>query len=168
MAVSLVEWKCFSASGFEGEQPKQLLLSEGSTHICEPKCFHGFTSHWKLPPPWWHCCSNTQVVLPFPFWGIFWGLCQCGVLASSRRLPHQSSLSNQRLLDTNVKEGSVSGWWEGASDIEAGADQRVFYLFQLSVKGGAFYSSRAEIWQFPGCEILLTKVLSEGQGNVVC
>ena len=95
-------------------------------------------------------------------------LCQCGVLASSRRLPHQSSLSNQRLLDTNVKEGSVSGWWEGASDIEAGADQHVFYLFQLSVKGGAFYSSRAEIWQFPGCEILLRKVLSEGQGNVVC
>lgn len=59
--------------------------------------------------------------------------------------------------------------WKGTSYTKASADQRVYnYLFQLSIKGGAFYSSKAEIWQLPSCEILLTKVLSQGQGNVVC
>lgn len=63
----------------------------------------------------------------------------------------------------------MSRWWRGTNCIKASAGQHVCnYLFQFSVKGGAFYSSQAEAWQFPSCEILLTKVLSEGQGKVVC
>lgn len=63
----------------------------------------------------------------------------------------------------------MSDWWRGTNYIKASAGPLVCnYIFQLSVKRGAFYSSQAEIWQFPSCEILLTKVLSEGQGHVVC
>lgn len=40
------------------------------------------------------------------------------------------------------------------------------YLYQPSIKKGYFYPSKAEVWQSPSCEILLTKVLSEGQGDV--
>lgn len=90
-------------------------------------------------------------------------------LVYSRGLPHRFALFNWGLFDTNIREGRVSYWWRGTSYTKASADQSVCnYLFQLSIKGGAFYSSKAEIWQFPSCEILLTKVLSQGQGNVVC
>lgn len=72
-------------------------------------------------------------------------------------------------FDRNIQEGSVSCWRRNTNYRKTSAGQHVGnYLFQLSVKGGAFYSSQAEIWLFPSCEILLTKVLNEGQGNVVC
>lgn len=96
----------------------------------------------------------------FLSWRIFQGLsASVECMAFSRRLPHQSLLSNQRLFNRNIKEGSMSDWWRCTSYIKASAGQHVCnYLFQLSVKGGAFYSSQAETWQFPRCEILLTKV----------
>ena len=60
--------------------------------------------------------------------------------------PHPSSLSNHKLFDTDIKEGSVSDRWRGPNYIKVSAGQCVCnYLFQLSVKGGAFSLSQEEI-----------------------
>lgn len=52
MAVSSARKECFPACAFEVAQPQQLLLSEGSTLLCESRHFRGLPFLGRRPPTW--------------------------------------------------------------------------------------------------------------------
>jgi hypothetical protein len=132
--------------------------------------FREFALQWKA--------ATHLVSLLWPYLGclsvsfleVSLGDCQYGVLGIPQRTAPYILTSQLKIFFTQTSTRAVDHTGGKVPiNIKTSAGPPVRnYLFQLSVKGGAFYSSQAEIWQFPSCEILLTKVLNEGQRNVVC